>query len=115
MGRLARKAAGFACVGLTYQAVKKLVKSDSFVGSALYSAIAGLSGAEAYKLLDGDSIAERIRQLLAYEDPAIVPAMRNALYEKIPNLEQRMQLPQPPHYDPMQELKRQIMKEKGYL
>lgn len=110
MGRRARKTFGFFCVGVVYQSVKKMVKSNSFIGSGVYSTLGGWFGTGAYKCLQHDVIAERLEQLLSQEEPEIQNSIRGLLYEKFPKLEKR----EPKEEYPLQEWKRQIMKEKGY-
>lgn len=114
MGRRARKTFGFFCIGVTYQSVKKLVKSQSFIGSGVYSTLGGWFGTGAYKCLQDDVIAERLEQLLSQEEPEMATRMRRLLYERFPSLENRTQATEDCSYS-MQELKRQIMRERGYI
>lgn len=113
MGRLGRKIVGFFCVGVTYQSVKQMVKSNSLIGSGIYSAIGGIFGTGSYKLLRDDVIAERLEELLSREEPNMQNSIRGLLYEKFPSLEKRTQTKDDSSYS-LQELKRQIMKEKGH-
>ena len=113
MGRFVRKFVGYACIGCTYQTVKKTVKSNSIVGSGFYSGLAGLFVSGAYRFLEDGVLLERLEYLLAQENPELAGRMRNLLCQKIPTLEKRVQTKGEERYS-MQELKKQIMEEKGY-
>lgn len=113
-----------------------MVKSDSLVGSGIYSALGGWFGTGAYKYLQDDAVVERLEQLLSQEDPDMASRMRGLLCQKFPKLEKKVQpkedyfLPEKPimqekRYNtpdlektiqqyPIQEIKKQIMQEKGY-
>ncbi|MBU0629178.1 MAG: hypothetical protein KKC75_08375 [Nanoarchaeota archaeon] len=170
MRRLGRITVGGALTGAGYQCVKKVIISDSVVGSSFYSGLATLCFAGAYRCLDDIVLVQRVQQLLGNEDSETAQRIAPMLTERIPDLEKRIlpgqhdayQLQEPrsqtgvdPKWDPgngkapdieygvypqdlshvkphipkakrqehptqedvhqLQELKRQIMKERGYL
>ena len=55
---------GYACIGAFYQCAKKAVKSDSVIGSAFYSAFAGLFGKGAHRYLLTHSAPTELSDLL---------------------------------------------------
>lgn len=69
-------------------------------------------GQELLNFLREDEVVERLEQLLANENPEVATRVRGLLCKKVPSLEQRTQTEE--QYS-LQELKKQIMKEKGYL
>ena len=115
MGRKFREFGGSALVGVGFQGIKKTIKSNSFIMSGLYSGIGGLCIIEACRLFGNLNVSERLEQLLAGENPEVAEPVRQYLHDKFPDLEQRTQTPQQVEYHQLQELKKQIMKEKGYL
>jgi len=112
MSGLARAAVGYACIGLAYQSAKKAIKADSMLGGGLYSGLTGLFATGAYRLLNGDVLVERIRQLLANENPETATRIARALCEQVPSLEERTQTGEGANF--IRELKKQLMRERRY-
>lgn len=112
MGRTAKVVIGSSCVGMGYYSIKRVVWSKSVIESGFYSGLAGLFVMGAYKFLRDNEVVERLENLLGQEKPEVATRIRGLLCKKVPELEQRAQTGE--QYS-LQKLKRQIMKERGYI
>lgn len=72
-----RDMVGYACLGAFYQCAKKALKSDSVIGSAFYSSLAGLFGKGAHGYFFNQQAQQELDHML--QDPQANSKSRDKL------------------------------------
>ena len=112
---LTRNLIGYGCVGGAYQSIKKTLTSDSVLGSGFYSALAGLLATGAYRFLDDTRIVQRLERILSEENEETARQARELLRKRFPQLADNSEKSTNYPSDIVNDYKRRLMKERGYM